>query len=173
MKETFLRRHACLIQSPANVTSSVRLVLTVLCSFTSDYKPGHPRCEVCVGLEGLAPPLPVYLPLHFSCGWRNESAAGQILSDKLRDHVVCTQFLLINRPVDAFNQVLRMQFIKALTHSGGRNKSKWATFTPYRVLRNVIWYFQHLLKMYFHSVLLLTEGVFFFIIIINLSAPLS
>lgn len=116
-------------------TSSVRYFLTVSCSFTSDCKPGHPRCKVCVGLEGLAPPPPpppppVCLPLHgFSCGWRNESAAGQILSDELRDHVVCTQFLLINRPVDAFNQVLRMQIIKALTHSGSRNKSKSATFT--------------------------------------------
>lgn len=127
-------RKTCLFGLIPN-TSSVRFVLTVSCSFTSDCKPGHPRCKVCVGLEGLAPPPPpppppVCLPLHgFSCGWRNESAAGQILSDELRDHVVCTQFLLINRPVDAFNQVLRMQIIKALTHSGSRNKSKSATFT--------------------------------------------
>lgn len=50
-----------------------------------------------------------------------------------------TQFLLINGPINTFNQVLWIYFIKALSNSGGKNKSNWATFTFFIWLCCVMW----------------------------------
>lgn len=51
-----------------------------------------------------------------------------------------TQFLLINRAINTFNQVLWIYFIKASSSSGGKSKINWATFTCFHlaVLCNVI-----------------------------------
>lgn len=71
--------------------------------------------------SGELTPLPHLLVYRSS---RNGSTAGQILSDKLGDHVLFAGLFLINGPIDTFNQVLWIYFIKVWSHRGCKS---WST----------------------------------------------